>query len=154
MMGASRTTQEEWDRRFMRLAREAASWSKDPDCQVGALVVAADKRRLSPGYNGFPPGIADLPERLADKELKNQLTRHAEPNALDNAGFDVTGATLYVTRHPCGTCAQAILSRRIARLVCPRPEFNHGRWGPSHRIAVLLLEEAGVAVSYVRLEEC
>jgi dCMP deaminase len=138
----------------MRLAREAASWSKDPDCSVGALVVSPDKRRFSPGYNGFPAGIADTPERLGDKELKNLLTVHAERNALDNAGFDVSRCTLYATRHPCHLCAQGILSKRIARLVCPSPELDHPRWGASHRLAQALLTERGVEVVYKELEIC
>ena len=47
-----------WDQRFIRVAREVSSWSKDPSKQIGAVIVK-DKRILATGYNGFPKGIDD-----------------------------------------------------------------------------------------------
>ena len=46
-----------WDKRFMRVAREISSWSKDPSKQIGAVAVNSDRRILATGYNGFPQGI-------------------------------------------------------------------------------------------------
>jgi len=37
-------TQEEWDSFFLRFARDVAGMSKDPDRQVGAVVVTPDRR--------------------------------------------------------------------------------------------------------------
>ena len=49
------TNREKWDRRFLRLAREVASWSKDPSTKVGAVLVdPLDNTIVSLGYNGFP----------------------------------------------------------------------------------------------------
>lgn len=46
--------QAEWDRRFLKIAREVATWSKDPSTQVGAVIVDPDQRVVSLGYNGPP----------------------------------------------------------------------------------------------------
>ena len=140
-----------WDERFLELARHVAGWSKDPSTRVGAAVVAADDRRkIALGYNGFPPGIADAPERLADRKTKYDLMNHAEENALDNATFDVRGGTLYCTGHPCVRCARAIITRRIARVVTePLPPIEPGRWTEEIPAARAMLAEAGVAVEVI-----
>ena len=46
-----------WDKRYLALAKEVASWSKDPSTQVGAITVGNKKEVLSQGFNGFPRGI-------------------------------------------------------------------------------------------------
>jgi dCMP deaminase len=131
------------DRRGMDLARTAAQWSKDPTTKVGAAIVGADPRHTSLGYNGFPPGIADTPERLLDRPTKHKLTQHAERNALDNATFDTRGATMYTTLAPCVACAKSIVSKGIARVVCDRvPE--HAPWSEEAAEGRAILEEAGV----------
>ena len=80
-----------WDKRFLRIAKnEIASWSKDPNEQVGCVIVSPDRRQFSPGYNGFPTWIKDSEERLKDKELKNALSVHAELNAILNSRTDLT----------------------------------------------------------------
>ncbi len=136
------TTQDEWDSRFSRLAEEVSTWSKDPKRKVGAVIVSPDRRSIAIGYNGFPPGIADAPSRLADPDFKRNMMVHAERNALDNADFDVRGATIYVTKFPCHECAKGLLSKGLVRLVAPDPDFGHPTWGSSHRAAVTVLYEA------------
>lgn len=141
----------EWDRRFMRLAREAASWSKDPDEQVGAVVVSPDRRRFSAGYNGLPWGMADDPEVLCNKDLKNALTIHAEQNAMANAPFDLEGWTIYCTKAPCLECALMVRQNRIARVVSA-PIRPDSRWAGEQRRAMQVLEGLGVSVSWVSME--
>jgi dCMP deaminase len=58
-----------WDERFLEVARLAAGWSKDPRAQVGAVLVDVQKRIASVGYNGFPSGVEDSPDRLNNKAL-------------------------------------------------------------------------------------
>ena len=131
------------DRRGMDLARTAAQWSKDPTTKVGAAIVGEDPRHTSLGFNGFPPGIEDTPERLLDRPTKHKLTQHAERNALDNATFDTRGATMYTTLAPCVACAKSIVSKGIARVVCDRvPE--HAPWSEEAAEGRAILEEAGV----------
>lgn len=88
-----------WDERFMRIAVEVSSWSKDPDTKVGTVIISKDGRKISWGYNGFPKGIAD-DSRLNDRGLKRKLMVHAELNALSNADFSLTGSALYSTMYP------------------------------------------------------
>lgn len=142
----------DWDRRFMRLAREAASWSKDPDEQVGAILVSPDRRRFSVGYNGLPCGMPDDPEVLCNKDLKNALTIHAEQNAIANAPFDLEGWTIYCTKAPCLECSLMIRQSRLVRVVSApiRPE---SRWVSNQRKAVEILEGLGVLVSWVLMED-
>lgn len=141
----------EWDRRFLRLAREAASWSKDPDEQVGAIVVSPDRRKFSAGYNGLPWGMADDPEVLCNKDLKNALTIHAEQNAMANAPFDLEGWTIYCTKAPCLECALMVRQNRIARVVSA-PIRPDSRWAGEQRRAMQVLEGLGVSVSWVSME--
>lgn len=146
-----------FDSFFRRCQAEAAS-SKDPTTKVGAVIVDDDKGALSSGFNGFPRGIADTPERLASRHLKNRLVVHAERNAILNVartgGAALRGATICVeaiptdgSEHwgaPCVACAleiiQAGIKRVITRPIAAAPE----RWHGEAEEARLLLEEAGV----------
>jgi len=49
-----------WDQRYLKLAEEVASWSKDPSRKIGAVAVGAKGQVLAQGYNGFPRGIEYL----------------------------------------------------------------------------------------------
>jgi phosphotransferase system enzyme I (PtsP) len=71
-----------WDVRFLELASHIAGWSKDPSTQVGCVVVGPDREIRSTGFNGFPRGIEDAVERLANREMKYPLVCHAEPTKL------------------------------------------------------------------------
>ena len=135
---------DKWDKRFYGEAlREIATWSKDPDVKVGAIIVSEDHRRFSKGFNGFARGIADTDERLNDKIQKNELMIHAELNAIFNATENLTGWTLYTTRAPCINCANAIIQVGIKRVV--GPDINHGSsWMKNQFKAKKLLLEAKV----------
>jgi len=50
----------DWDGRYISLAKEISSWSKDPSTQCGAVIVGDSGQVLSQGYNGFPRGISDF----------------------------------------------------------------------------------------------
>jgi dCMP deaminase len=139
----------DWDQRFLALAKFWSGNSKDPSTKVGAVIVGQDKREVCIGYNGFPPGIKD-DHRLHNRDMKYPIVVHAERNALDNARFDVRGATLYATLAPCCGCAASIISKGIKRVVCPEPDLNDPvvqRNGIE--TAHLLLKEAGVVISWV-----
>lgn len=134
------------DIRFLKSALAiAAIWSKDPSSKVGCMAVGDTPNLVAWGYNGLPPGIADTPERLADREQKYALTLHAEENALTNATFPVR--SLYVTHHPCAGCALRILAARSVRRVVYRidPQFE-ARWHESLSRARDLLREGGVEI--------
>jgi dCMP deaminase len=139
-----------WDERFVRIAQEVASWSKDPGTKVGAVLVN-NKRILATGYNGFPSGISDNLERYMDREVKLAYTVHAEVNALLNAaknGAQTEGSTLYTTFHPCVNCAAAVIQGGISVVVSPTVHSAPERWWDSFTRARDLLLEAGIEVIY------
>lgn len=135
-----------WHKRFLEIAVYVSSWSKDPKCQVGAVVVTPDFRNYSSGYNGFPRGIADTEKRLSTDEIRRALTIHAERNALDNARFDVRGCTIYSTKFPCVDCAKGIIQRGLSALVAPDPEYDCDRWGKEHILSKTILAEANIKI--------
>ena len=60
--------------KFLSLAREVSTWSKDPSTQVGAVLVRPDRTVAGIGFNGFPRGIYDDPELLNDRPEKYKRT--------------------------------------------------------------------------------
>lgn len=138
-----------WDDRYLDLCRFWADrCSKDPSTRVGACIVSADGRREYLGYNGFPRGVEDSTERLEDRPVKYKLVVHAEMNALMKAGTDAIGGTLYCTLFTCNECAKHLIQAGIKRIVA-RQEGSVERWGDSHEYAMLMYNEAGVAVELV-----
>lgn len=149
-----RRTREQWDRFFYGMAELSASMSKDPDRRVGAVLVSPDRRQVSPGYNGFPPEVPDLPSLLADRDFKLANMHHAEDNCLRQAPFPAVGCTVYVTRFPCLPCACMLRDAGIRRVVAPRPDLGHARWGKSWTVATAVLLAANIEVSHMEEPSC
>jgi len=142
---------EKWDARFCGLARFVSLWSKDPRAQVGAVVVARRGGDVSVGYNGFPMGVEDTVERLADKETKLELIVHAEQNALIAAGTRAQGGTIYVWGKPvCPRCAGSMIQAGIKRVVALDPGLSdpESRWTRLAKLSDEMFREAGVETVY------
>jgi dCMP deaminase len=135
----------DWDTRFYALAQHMATWSKDPSTRVGAVLVGTDRRDVALGYNGFPRGVIDSPDRLEIRETRHRLMLHAERNVLDNAKFDLWASTLYVTRFPCVECAKSIVSKGIVRVVCP-PSVDREDKEEAAQWVLLIFAEGKVAL--------
>lgn len=106
-----------WAKRFMRLAREIASWSKDPQTHVGAVAIGSAKQVLAEGYNGLPRGVKDLPERLVPP-AKYEFTVHAEANLVAHAARSVlAGSTVYVTHCCCAQCAALLINAGVKTVI-------------------------------------
>lgn len=118
-----------WDIRFLRLAKEVSTWSKDPNTKVGAVLVSPDRHDVFFGYNGFPSRLEDSQDRLDNRDLKLQYTIHAEMNAILNAKRSVEGFTAFTTFIPCDSCAIHLIQAGIARVVTieANPELT-SRW--------------------------
>lgn len=102
----------DWHNRFMMLAEHIAKWSKDPHRQVGAVIVDANKRIISVGYNGFPTGVDDSQMWRYERPQKYLYTEHAERNAIYNAHLtsaSPVGGSIYTTLMTCADCARAII---------------------------------------------
>jgi len=137
----------EWDERFLALAKQISTWSKDPSRQVGAVAIGKNKEILSQGYNGFPRGIADSFTRYHDREEKYKRIVHAEMNVIYNAchnGVSLQDATLYVYGLPvCHECAKGIIQTGIHKVVMAS-ESVPKNWEDSHKKTQELFSEAGV----------
>lgn len=142
----------DWDARWMSLAREIATWSKDQSTKVGCIAVGDGKRMLTAGYNGFPRGVDDdLPDRHM-RPAKYMFTEHAERNAIYNAarnGVDLFDSTMYITLYPCADCARGIIQAGTGRIVTPSPDWHLLGWADSFGAAKIMLTEAGVRVRFV-----
>ena len=114
-----------WDDYFMSVAFLSAQRSKDPNKQVGAVIVGPDRVIMGVGYNGFPRGCSDSDLPWAKKsangdpmETKYAYVCHAEMNAIMNKNSQsLHGATLYVTMYPCNECAKLIIQSGIREVV-------------------------------------
>ncbi len=144
---------EKWDRRFLALCEHVATWSKDPRTQVGAVLVKDVNREPILGYNGFPRGVSDTPERYNNRGFKHQIVLHAERNAILTAKRDLKGYTLYCSLRPCLLCSCDIIQAEIARVVYPALTLEQIRKYIDYRagweLAHELMLEAGIEVAEI-----
>jgi dCMP deaminase len=146
-----------WDEHFLHLALVNASMSKDPNTQVGSIIVGPDREIRSGGFNGFPRGIADTPERLNDRDMKMKLIVHAEINAVMNAarcGTPTKGCTLYLAATdesgavwggpPCTSCVIHLIQAGITDVVSFPKKSIPSRWLADLAFAAKILDEAGI----------
>lgn len=115
-------------RRALDLAR-SPDVPLGPNPRVGCVILDTDGRIVAEGYG------------------RGAGNRHAEVDALQNAGDRARGATAVVTLEPChhtgrtGPCTQALLTAGVARLVYAQSDVN-----PVARGGAAALREAGVDV--------
>lgn len=136
----------EWDQRFMKIALEVSSWSKDPSTKVGCVLVR-DKKVISTGYNGLPKNLSDNLDRLMRREEKYEITVHAEVNAVTTAalhGVSTEGCTAYVTFNPCSRCAAVLINAGINSIYSYAGSEIPDRWLANFILASKILAEAGV----------
>lgn len=137
-----------WIARFINLAAEVGSWSKDPSSQVGAVIIRPDRSVASVGFNGLPRAVSDDPARLADRDQKLLYTVHAELNAILAAREPLHGCSIVVFPfQPCAACAAAIIQAGISEVICPRSAES--RWEESFKAARTMFHEAGTVVRWV-----
>lgn len=136
--------QEQFDRRYLRMARV---WAENSYCmrrKVGALIVK-ERMIISDGYNGTPTGFENICE---DEDGKTKAyVLHAEANAITKvaqSSNSSNGATLYTTASPCLECAKLIIQSGIVRVV----------YGEEYRITdgIELLQRAGIQTVYLSAE--
>ena len=137
-----------WTRRYLDIAKEVATWSKDPSKKIGAIAVGDKGQILSQGYNGFPRGVKDTSARYEIREDKYKYVVHGEMNAIYNAcnsGVSLNGATLYVTGLPvCSECAKGIIQVGIKKVIMEYPKDIPDFWRDSMKLTARMFQEAGV----------
>jgi dCMP deaminase len=128
-----------WDEYFLDLADMVGSRGT---CDRGrsGCVISKDKRIISTGYVGAPPGLPHCDEvghemHTVINEDGSQTrhcirTAHAEQNAINNAarvGIATEGGTMYCKMLPCYKCAQSIINAGIVRLVAKKDYHGASR---------------------------
>jgi dCMP deaminase len=139
-MSESRRHRPSWDEWALGLAGAVAARADCTRRQVGAVVLDADRRVLSVGYNGAPPGArgcltagacprgrqtgAQVPPGSSyDTGPGSCIANHAEANALLYSDpLRRRGGTLYVTHEPCGGCSRLLAGSGLSRAVWPEGE--------------------------------
>lgn len=152
----NQSSADRWHRHFLELCLVHLKMSKDPNTQVGSVIVGPDREVRSTGFNGFPRGILDTPERLNDREAKLQLIVHAEMNAVLAAarvGVPLKGCTLYLAASdssgmvwggpPCTRCTVEIIQAGIKNIVSFAPT-TITKWREDIGLAKSLLAEADI----------
>ena len=128
-----------WDQWALGIAQAVAARADCTRRQVGAVVMAADRRIVGTGYNGAPAGKpgcasagacprgqlsydalpANSPYVGGNVEPKNVCTAlHAEENAILHTPLvERAGSTMYVTCAPCPNCARLLAGSGVVRVV-------------------------------------
>lgn len=136
------TMSKKWSLRYLEMAKLVSSWSKDPRKQVGAVITDGRYVR-GVGFNGFPRGVEDDPERLDTPELKLKLIIHAEVNALIAA--EGKGDTIYIYPClPCTHCLGQIIQYGVKSVVSLEPRAEGTKWDTD--LVMIIAKEAGVRV--------
>lgn len=155
---------EKWIKYFFTIASTVADQSKDPSTKVGCVVVNKYKHILATGYNGFPVGFHDTPERYNDRSFKLKHVCHAEANSICQAvssGTSFRDAVIFVTLQPCIECCKLIVqsgisevhflineSKEIARMQELKEKGDQvlNDWRSSKDEALKMLIECGIRV--------
>ena len=140
-----------WTKRYLCLAKEISTWSKDPSRKIGAVAVSDKGQVLATGYNGFPRAVEDSTERYESKELKSKYVVHAEMNCIYNATYNGTsldGSNLYVWGlPPCSECAKGIIQVGIKEVFYSYDEQVPDKWLASLDTTVQMFHEAGIKLN-------
>jgi dCMP deaminase len=144
-----------WDEYYLRICQVVAARSKDPNTQIGAIIVGPAHEIRTTGYNSFPRGIRDdVPERLV-RPTKYLWIEHAERNAICNAarsGTSTEGCTIYVEIMPCMDCARAIVQAGIKAVVVSSErmaQYSSAYYDEHFGMVEVLFAEAGITVRRV-----
>lgn len=144
-----------WDAYYLEICKVVGSRSKDPNTQLGCIIVGPAHEIRSTGYNSFPRGIRDdVPERL-ERPAKYLWIEHAERNAICNAaraGTATEACTIYVEIMPCMDCARAIVQAGIHQVVISAgrmAQYSSEYYDQHFGLVEVLFSEAGVKVRKV-----
>lgn len=117
------SSQERWDKYFLRIAEVVATGSKCLKRQVGAVIVDRYRRVIATGFNGKPRNTCmddiclreNVPSGTSQEII---CCIHAEENALLFVDFQACqGGSLYITHPPCKICAPKIVQSGVSRLI-------------------------------------
>jgi len=145
-----------WAWRYMKMADLVATWSKDPDRQVGAIAVGNKGQILSQGYNGFPRDVKD-DDRLNTRD-KLKFMVHAEANLIYNTmynGGNLFGVSVFISGlPPCLECAKSLIQVGVKDIYVQAQQLDNisQNWAENLERSRLLLLEAKVGFHYVDMK--
>ena len=123
-----------WDSCFSSIAREIAKMGTCSRRLVGCVLVDVNRRILSTGVNGPPPGWshcryepgAECPgaKSPSGTNLDQCVANHAEANALIYCQDAARIHTVYCTTSPCVSCVKMLLCTGACRIVFEE-EYPH-----------------------------
>ena len=134
--------QHEWDEYFMKIAETAAMKSKDPSSKMGCVIVDANKRVVSLGYNGMLQGADESKMTLSERPMKYYFSIHSEMNALIFAHQDLTGCTVYNRVATCDNCLKYCLQAGIKRFVYKELRVHSHSTDPTKSMTNIDTDEA------------
>ena len=118
-----------WDEYFIGMTNYVASRATCDRGRSGCVIVR-DKRVISTGYVGSPPGLPhcddvghDMHIVITENGVKKEhclRTIHAEQNAMAQAarfGVSLDGATMYCKMVLCQVCAKLAVASGIKKIV-------------------------------------
>lgn len=145
-----------WDEYFMKVADTVADRGTCDRGKSGSVIVI-DKRIVSTGYVGSPPGqphcdeaghlMQEVVDESGNKSMHCIRTIHAEENAILQAakhGISLKGSTIYCKMTPCFNCARMIVSIEATKVVAKKRYHTEG-------LSLELFKNAGI--QFVVLED-
>ena len=106
----------------MSIAKIVATRSTCDRLRAGAVLVK-NKRIISTGYNGAPPGLSHCDGESGHLMEEGHCIRtvHAEENCILQAaamgGISTSGSTIYATYSPCYHCFKKLTVGGVVRIV-------------------------------------
>lgn len=133
---------------WLKRAYAVALGSPDPSTQNGSVIINSDRVPITEGYNGFPKGVLNTPDRL-ERPIKYAMVEHAERYSILMAarhGLYTDGATMFCPWFACADCGRAIIGAGIKKVIGHKRMFDATpeRWNESIALAFAMFEEAGV----------
>ena len=138
-----------WDEYFTGMANYVGTRATCDRGRSGSVIVR-DKRVISTGYVGSPPGLPhcddvghDMHQVINEDGTKSEhciRTAHAEQNAIAQAarfGVALEGSTMYCRMVLCHVCAKLAITAGIKRIVAEN-DYHAGKRSKD------MLKKAGV----------
>ncbi len=143
-----------WDEYFIEMLEPISKKSKDPRTKVACIFVGKNNEILITGFNGFPIGVKDLPERYNDRNIKYKFVSHAERNAIAFAarnGVALDGSKIYLGWYPCSECTKSIIQAGVKECVIDGRKYSEAikhweSWKEDIDISKTMLDEAGINI--------
>jgi len=137
-----------WHDYFIGLAYYASTRSSDSQTKVGCVIVGADNRVISIGYNGFCSSV-DTSSLPTTRPMKYPFIVHAEENAISNMIIKPSfNKVAYITHVPCHRCAKLMWQNEVREWYIPSNKKAHSH-SEDDEIVYNHLQDSGLVIHYI-----